>query len=86
MNITLNIPEYNSEIGIEYAWQDNFEIITSINNGTINITANKEGLISLANHLLNLSQDNVPSGHHLHLDQYNSLEENSVDLIIQKKL
>jgi len=39
----------------------------------------------LANHLLNLSQENIPSGYHLHFDEYNSLENGSCDLIIQKQ-
>lgn len=44
--------------------------------------ANKSGLISLANHLLNLGQDDISFGHHLHFDEYNSLEEGSSELII----
>ncbi|WP_442945884.1 Imm32 family immunity protein [Ohtaekwangia sp.] len=32
--------------------------------------ANREGIISLANHLLNLAQADVPSGYHLHFNEY----------------
>lgn len=49
------------------------------------ISANNEGLLSLANHLLTLAQKEVPIGSHIHLDEYNSLEEGSIDLIIEKK-
>jgi hypothetical protein len=49
------------------------------------LTANKEGLLSLANHLLNLAQDKIPSGYHMHFDENNSLEEGSLDLILEKK-
>ena len=46
--------------------------------------ANKAGLISLANHLLTLAQDEVEDGAHIHLDEHNSLEKDSVDFIIEK--
>lgn len=85
MEIKLEIPPYTAEKGIQYQWVNGFAIETKIENGTINIIANKEGLISLANHLLNLAQEDVPSGAHLHFDEYNSLDENSPELIIQKK-
>ena len=45
------------------------------------IRANKSGLISLARHLLTLVQDSVPKHSHIHLDEYNSLEEGSAELI-----
>lgn len=48
------------------------------------ISANREGLLSLANHLLNLAQAEVPCGTHIHLDEYNSLEDGSLDLIVEK--
>lgn len=83
--IELAIPEYDSEKGIVYKWENGFDIQAQIENGTIKILANKEGLLSLANHLLNLAQDGIPSGYHLHFDEYNSLEEGSQDLIIEKK-
>ena len=44
----------------------------------------KSGLISLARHLLTLAQDSVPKHSHIHLDEYNSLEEGSAELINQK--
>lgn len=83
--IKVEVPKYNPEKGIEYNWENGFDIETKIDDGVIKITANKEGLISLANHLLNLSQDDIPLGYHLHFDEYNALEESSVELIIEKK-
>lgn len=62
-----------------------FDIEVKYENETVVISANKAGLFSLANHLLNLAQEEIPVGYHLHLDESNSLEEGSVDLIIQKK-
>lgn len=83
--IEVEVPKYNIETGFQYNWKDGFQIEVTEINGVVKITANKAGLISLANHLLNLAQDGVPSNYHLHFDEYNSLEYNSVELIIEKK-
>ena len=82
--VTLNVPNYSPDTGVALNWEGNFTIKVSDINGSVSIEANTEGLISLANHLLNLSQSSVPIGTHLHLDEYNSLEEGSLDLIIEK--
>lgn len=83
--IKIEVPKYNPEKGIEYNWETGFVIETKIDDGVIKISANKEGLISLANHLLNLSQDEIPLAYHVHFDEYNAFEESSVALIIEKK-
>ncbi len=68
---------------MEMKWEDGFEIAVKIENNAVTITANKEGLLSLANHLTALAQDSA-HGAHFHLDEHNSLEENSTELIIEK--
>ena len=80
--IKINIPKYDDAIAL--VWEDNFKIKTSIPCDTITIEANREGLLSLARHILLLAQDDVPNGSHFHLDEFNSLEDNSVELIIGK--
>jgi len=45
------------------------------------ISANREGLLSLARQLQELSQG-MP-GDHIHYDEYNSLEERSCGMIIE---
>lgn len=82
--VTLNVPNYSPDTGVALNWEGNFTIKVSDINGSVSIEANTEGLVSLANHLLNLSQSSVSIGTHLHLDEYNSLEEGSLDLIIEK--
>ena len=61
-----------------------FEISVELINGQVLISANKAGLVSLANQLLNLSQDAAPSGSHMHLDDYDSLEAGSIEMVIPK--
>jgi len=85
MEVKVEVPPFTVDKGIEYKWENGFEIETKFDGGVINIIANREGLISLANHLLNLAQADVPLGYHLHFDEYNSLEEGSLELVFQKK-
>lgn len=84
MEIKLEVPRYDPNSGIKYKWENDFEIEAKYHEGCIQLIANKAGLISLANHLLNLAQDDIPLGYHLHFDEYNSLKSGSTDLIIQK--
>jgi len=84
MEIKITIPEYSDQ-GLKSEWEHGFEIKTEISNDEILISANKAGLISLAKQLLSLAQDDVPMGYHMHYDEYNSLGESSVALVIEKK-
>ena len=84
MKVILNINKYNPHSGIILNWEENYKIEINEEHGETVISANKEGLLSLANHFANLAQDDIPVGSHIHLDQYNSLEEGSCDVIVQK--
>ena len=68
---------------MEFKWEEGFAIATRIENDTIVLTANAAGLRSLANHLMALA-DEKSACSHFHLDVYNSLEDNSVELIVEK--
>ena len=63
-------------------WMDGFEIRVSVDTGEAVISANKEGLLSLAQQLAALAEE--PAGSHIHYDEYNSLEEGSTGLIIER--
>lgn len=84
MKVSLNIPDYSPDMGMVLNWENDFQIKVSNENGTILIEANTEGLISLANHFLNLAQNSVPTGTHIHFDKFNSLEDDSLELLIEK--
>ena len=84
MNILLNISDQVVENGLKNDWENGFIIKTKYENDQFNVIANKEGLISQAKQLLAIAQDTVPSGQHFHYDDYNSLEDGSTELIIQK--
>ena len=76
--------DYCAEKGLQLQWEKDFAISVNAPGNEVTIKANKSGLISLARHLLTLAQDSVPKHSHIHLDEYNSLEEGSAELIIQK--
>lgn len=82
--ITIEIPSYKKSEGFKFNWKDGFEISFTCKNSQGILRANKEGLVSLANHLLNMAQDEIPNDYHIHLDDYGSLEEGSNELIIEK--
>lgn len=84
MTITIEVPDYNIREGIKYNWSNGFEVSVNQSEESIVIEANKSGLESLANHLLNLAQDSIPVGYHIHLDEHNGLRDQSVELVIQK--
>ena len=63
-------------------WVDGFEIKAVAENGEIVISANREGLLSLAKQLEALAEG-MP-GDHIHYDEWNSLEEGSTEMIIEK--
>ena len=66
-----------------FHWIDGFTINVAIDGNTVVISANKEGLLSLANHLRALAEE-PDKGAHLHLDEFNSLEDGSAALIVEK--
>ena len=68
---------------MDLEWEDGFTIKVSVdNNDTVVISANRAGLLSLAMQLKALA--NEETGSHLHYDEYNSLEDDSSGLIIEK--
>lgn len=85
----LNIEIPDSDENFVSAWEPGFKISTQVftspkEGQTIIIQSNNEGLLSLARFLLMLAQSNVAIGKHYHFDEFNSLDEGSVDLVIDK--
>lgn len=67
---------------MEFNWEDGFAINVRYESDAVVVSANREGLVSLARHLQALA--NEPLQSHFHLDQYNSLEDGSCNLIFEK--
>ena len=82
--MNINVPSYDKK-GFKFVWEDDAAIKCTVNNNAVLIEANRDGLVSLARHMLELAQDSAPEGTHFHLDEFNSLEEGSSEMIIVKK-
>lgn len=80
----IDVPKYERNIGLQLCWYPGFSIKVSSDDSKVTMSANREGLLSIANHLLNLAQSDVPIGTHIHLDSLNSLEDGSDNIIIEK--
>jgi hypothetical protein len=63
-------------------WIEGSEIAVHIYNKEVTVSANKEGLLSLAGQIKALAEG-VP-GDHIHYDEDNSLEEGSAELVIER--
>ena len=63
-------------------WVDGFEIHVTVEHDEVVISANREGLLSLAMQLNALAEETP--GSHIHYDEHNSLEDGSTELIIAK--
>ena len=72
----------NDDLIMELEWKDGFELKVKIENGVTIISANREGMLSLAAQLSALA--NAENGEHIHYDVYNSLENGSTELIIER--
>ena len=67
---------------MEFTWEDGFAIRVRHECEAVVVSANREGLVSLARHLQTLADE--PNQSHFHLDEHNSLEDGSCELIIEK--
>ena len=63
-------------------WVDEFSISVKNDDKEVTISANREGLLSLARHFQVLAEG--APGDHIHYDEHNSLEEGSSALIIER--
>ena len=68
---------------MEVKWVDGFEIRVTIDHDAAVISANREGLLSLAGQLAALAE--AAPGSHIHYDDCNALEKGSAEMIIEKR-
>lgn len=67
---------------MELLWEEGFSIRVGVDGDTVRLSANRAGLLSLVRHLTALAGEEP--GSHIHYDEYNSLEDGSVQLIVEK--
>jgi hypothetical protein len=67
---------------MELEWEDGFELRVRTEDRAVLLSANREGLLSLAKQLRTLAE--ATPGSHIHYDEYNALEDGSAELILEK--
>ena len=67
---------------MDIEWVDGFVIRVTVNSGEALISANREGLLSLAKQLTALAE--AAPGSHIHYDSYSSLEDGSAEMVVEK--
>ena len=78
-----NFKSENAGDSMDIEWVDGFKIRVKVDHGAVVITANREGMLSLAKQLTALAE--AAPGQHIHYDDYNSLEEGSAEMIIVRE-
>ena len=63
-------------------WETGFTISTAVHECEIIISANREGMLSLSSIFADLAEGQP--GDHIHLDERNSLEDGSIELVIER--
>jgi hypothetical protein len=74
-----------SSAGLSVVWVPDFELTVEVRGAEVLIHGNAAGLLSLAQHLATLAEPGVPSGVHLHLDEHNSLQAGSAELVLERR-
>ncbi len=73
---------YIQQLLMKIEWIDGFTISVGYDGHTVKLSANREGLLSLAKQLMTMA--NEEPGTHIHYEKFNSLEDDSVELIVEK--
>ncbi len=67
---------------MDIAWEDGFTLSVRFDGSAVVLSGNREGLRSLAAQLNALAE--AAPGSHIHYDENNSLEDGSVELIVER--
>lgn len=83
MNINLIIPNYDGN-ALDVIWGENAHYSIHTYENQVVLSANKDGLISLAKQMLYMAYNDLPYGSHVHFDSFFTKSENNAnDLIIE---
>ena len=83
MIVKIDLPDYD-ENGIDIIWEEGSRYHIMVSKETVEITANKNALISIAKQMLYLAYNDLPSGSHVHLDSFFTGQQQDVELTIAK--
>ena len=84
MQINIDLGTYSTEGGLQLTWVPGYMLRVTSAGGEVSITANEQGLRSLAQHLLTLAEAHVPPGVHAHMEPGLELDDDSAPFVIGK--
>ncbi len=85
MKINLEIPDFDGN-ALDVIWDNDAEYRINVSHGEVVLSANKQGLISLAKQMLYMAYQDLPTGSHVHYDDFFVKSNASeFDLVIVKK-
>ena len=67
---------------MEIGWEQDSAIRVKCVRGSVVVSANREGLLSLVRQFAELAES--APGSHVHYDEYNSLGEGSAEMIVER--
>jgi hypothetical protein len=86
-SISVEVFPYDTVLGVGTWWDDGAVVkaeVSDVPERIVIISGNREGLQSLARHLLTLAQSNMPDGCHLDFDTYSGwLDDGSAAIRIE---
>jgi len=85
----VDLARYSKATGMQLNWVEDYRLRVRVLGDAdrgyeVVIEGNAAGLHSLGQHLLSLSQPDVPEGFHLHLDQETVLDAPSAELVLDR--
>lgn len=84
MKLEIEIPDYDGN-AMDVIWEANANYAVKIFENDVIIKANAQGLISLAKQMMYMVYNNLPSGSHVHYDDFFTKLKNKYDLVIEKE-
>lgn len=82
MNINLDIPNYDGN-ALDVIWGKNAHYSIHTYENHVVLSANKDGLISLAKQMLYMAYNDLPYGSHVHFDSFLIVVKYSKELVEQ---
>lgn len=69
MIVNFEIPDYDGN-AVDVIWEDGAKYIATSDEESVILKANSEGLLSLAKQMIYLALNSIPTGSHVHYDEF----------------
>ena len=85
MRLVIDIPDYDGN-SLDVIWEADSKYEISVQKNSVVISANKDGLISLAKQMLYMANNDLLAGSHVHYDSFfTKMSDECIELVIEKK-